>query len=396
MHVSRRLLLPLAASGLLALGATALLPARVEQVARTVEQVRGRRFERPVPASEIDPVELKRVLRSKIAEAFPASPEDTLKTLVALGLIDETPKLVDRLVDFYASQVIAFYDPEPRRFFVVRGMESALEKEGKSLEGMGGMAERLIFAHELTHALQDESLKLDRRMKALKENGDRALAIESLLEGEATVVMVRVAVADLPGAEEGAEEMLEPLLTAGALDRSSLPADIPDYFVEQLFFPYVEGTAYVRRMLKKGGWREVDRAWKNLPQSTSEILHPEGAAFSPAADLLPSNTERLSPAGARLLYADTIGEWSLRYLLRRTLEQAEADAAASGWRGDRIAFFSSGQGIAYLWRLQFESPGAALRFESAWKKAHRKESLGRKGREVLLSSGFETPPDLLK
>ena len=51
-----------------------------------------------------------------------------------------------------------------------------------------GMSEKLIFAHELTHALQDESLKLDRRMKDLKENGDRALALEGLLEGEATLV----------------------------------------------------------------------------------------------------------------------------------------------------------------------------------------------------------------
>src|SRR5882724_11904803 len=36
------------------LGATALLPTRVAQVAREVEKVRGRRFERAVPASEID------------------------------------------------------------------------------------------------------------------------------------------------------------------------------------------------------------------------------------------------------------------------------------------------------------------------------------------------------
>ncbi|HEY6099761.1 MAG TPA: hypothetical protein VIW03_10050, partial [Anaeromyxobacter sp.] len=95
--------------GALALtGATALLPARVEQVARSVEQVRGRRFERQVPASEIDGAELRRVLRAKLLEGFPASQDDTIRTLAAIGFIDETPNLVDRLVDFYASQVIAF------------------------------------------------------------------------------------------------------------------------------------------------------------------------------------------------------------------------------------------------------------------------------------------------
>src|SRR6266516_2363384 len=208
------------------LGASALLPARVEQVARQVEKVRGRRFERPVPASEIDVRELRKILRSKVAESFPASPEETLRTLAVFGLIEETPHLVDRLVDFYASQVIAFYDPEPRRFYVVKGADKALEQDEKKapsggeadLEGPGvsdGMAERLIFAHELTHALQDEALKLDKRMKDLKDNGDRALALESLLEGEATLVMVRVVLTEIPGADESAEEMLAPLLTAG-------------------------------------------------------------------------------------------------------------------------------------------------------------------------------------
>jgi hypothetical protein len=172
MRTFRRLA-ALALAAVAVLGATALLPARVEQVAREVEKVRGRRFERAVPASEIEIKELKKVLRSKIAESFPAPPEDTLRTLVALGLIDETPNLLERLVDFYASQVIAFYDPEPRRFYVVRDAEKTLpqkeaqageEGDVEALGGAAGMAEKLIFAHELTHALQDETLRLDRRM----------------------------------------------------------------------------------------------------------------------------------------------------------------------------------------------------------------------------------------
>lgn len=385
----------LAVLAVVALGSTALLPARVEQVARAVEEVRGRRFQRQVPASEIDSPELKRVLRSKISESFPTSPEDTVRTLVAFGFIGETPKLVDRLVDFYASQVVAFYDPEPRRFYVVRGAEKALEAAGA--ENLDGMAERLIFAHELTHALQDETLRLDRRMKELRENGDRALALQCLLEGEATLVMVRVALADLPAAEEDAEEMLAPLLSAGALERANVPKDIPDYFVEQLFFPYVNGTAYVRRLFKKRGWPGVDRLWKNPPLSTSEILR-EAEPFVPATELLPESPERLSPTGFRFLYADTLGEWSIRFLLRRSLDDAEADHAAAGWRGDRIAFFSSGPTIAYLWRLRLETPGAAERFENAWKKARQKknERISRSGRDVVVSAGFPKTPDLPK
>jgi hypothetical protein len=403
MKIPRRLA-ALALAAVAVLGATALLPARVEQVAREVEKVRGRRFERAVPASEIEMKELKKILHSKIAESFPAPAEDTLRTLVVLGLIDETPNLLERLVDFYASQVIAFYDPEPRRFYIVRGVEKSLQKKEAeareeedaeaALGGAAGMAEKLIFAHELTHALQDETLRLDRRMKDLKDNGDRGLALQSLLEGEATLVMVRVALTGLPGADESAEEMLEPLLSAGALERSGVPRDLPDYFVEQLFFPYADGTAYVRRVVKSRGWAGVDRLWKNPPLSTSEILH-EGLTFAPAEDLLPGNAERLAPSGFHLLYSDTLGEWTLRFLLRRSLETDEADAASAGWRGDRIAFFASGRTIAYLWRARFESPAAAERFENAWKKARKKkEVVSRNGRDVVIASGMPKIPDL--
>lgn len=382
------LLLPL-----LAVGATTLLPARIREISRLVEDVRGRRFEAAVPASEIDPASLKTFLRAKLADSFPASPAETLKSLAVLGLIDETPDVVERLLDFYASQVVAFYDPEPRRFYVVRGTAS------DPLEGMGtgDVAEKLLFAHELTHALQDQSLRLDRRFKSLRDDGDRALALQCLLEGEATVVMVRVALRDLPGADEAVEEALAPLLSAGGLEKANAPKNLPDYFVEQLFFPYVEGTAYVRRAVVRGGWKEVDRLWADPPVSTSEILHAERRP-SPVPDLLPSDVNRLGPPRSHFLYADTIGEWSLRFLLRRSMPEAEASEAAAGWRGDRIAFYASGSSLSYLWRLRFESPASAERFERAIRTPRKDRSpapdVSRAGADVLLSVGFSALPGM--
>lgn len=378
---------------LLALGATGLLPARVEEAARMVEGIRGRQFARVIPASEMGPEELRRVLQSKLAESFPAPPEEMLRTLAALGLVEEIPNLVERLLDFYVSQVVAFYDPETRRFYMVRGAETPFG--GTEMEGL---SERLILSHELTHALQDDTLRLHRRFEELRDNTDRTLALQSLLEGEATLVMVRAALTNLPGADEETEEMIEPLLSAGALERANVPKDIPEYFVDQLFFPYVEGTAYVRRAVKRGGWEEVDRLWRSPPISTSEILH-DGPQPAPIADLLPDNLAPLAPKGLRLLYADTLGEWTIRYLLRRTLEDEEADLAAAGWRGDRLAFFTAGRRIAYLWRVRFESPGSAARFQGAWTKSRKpeqreRETVLRRGPEVLVTSGFTAPPPL--
>jgi hypothetical protein len=382
------LLLPL-----LCVGATTLLPARIREISRLVEDVRGRRFEGVVPAAEIDPAALKTFLRGKLADSFPAPPAETLKSLAVLGLIDETPDVLERLLDFYASQVVAFYDPEPRRFYVVRGAGS------DTLEGMGSgdVAERLLFSHELTHALQDQSLRLDRRFKSLRDDGDRALALQCLLEGEATLVMVRVALRDIPGADEAVEEALAPLLSAGALEKANAPKNLPDFFVEQLFFPYVEGTAYVRRAVARGGWKEVDRLWTDPPVSTSEILHGERRS-PPPGDLLPGDAGRLAPPRSRFLYSDTIGEWAIRFLLRRSIPEAEASEAASGWRGDRIAFYAAGDSLSYLWRLRFESTAAAERFEQAIRRPRKDRSptpeVSRTGTDVLVSLGFAAIPAL--
>ena len=383
----------IALSAALLLGFTDLLPNRVAEFSRRVEEVRGRKFSRTVPASELDKADLRRVLRAKLTEQLPVPADEYFRTLQSVGLIEEAPGLLDTLVDFYSSQVIAFYDPEPRRFFVIRGAE-ALEGDAEPT----GMAQGLIFSHELTHALQDETLRLDDRLKQLKDDSDRALALQCLLEGEATLVMIRVALKEIPGAGEQAEDQIGPLLTAGAFERANVPKEVPDYFVDQLFFPYVDGMAYVRAAVKRGGWAEVDKLWRNPPESTSEILHG-GPQPPPAQGLFPANLTTLAPE-QRLLYLDTLGEWTLRFLLQRALPEPEAAAGSAGWRGDRIAFFTGARAIGYVWRIRFDEPGSAARFEAALKKARAKrpvrgpETIRLAGKDVVIWSGLAKAPEL--
>jgi hypothetical protein len=366
-----------------------------------VEQVRGRKFSRSVPASELDKAELRKVLHSKLSEQLPVPADEYFHTLSSLGLIDEQKGLLDTLVDFYASQVIAFYDPQPRRFFVIKGAESAAAGGAEGLEGADlsvGMEQGLIFSHELTHALQDESLRLDERMQKLKDDSDRALALQSLLEGEATLVMIRVALQQIPGANDQTEEQIGPLLSAGALEKANVPADVPEYFVDQLFFPYVDGLEFVRAAVKRGGWAEVDKLWRTPPESSAEILHG-GPLPPPATGLLPDNLTTIAP-GKRLLYFDTLGEWTLRFLLERGLPEKEASVAAEGWRGDRIAFFSSGGTTGYLWRIRFDEPASASRFEAALRKTRAKkpaaapETIRVSGTDVVLFAGLAKAPEL--
>ena len=358
---------------------------RVADARRTVEAVRGRAFRRPVPAETVGPEKLRKLLAQKLAEGLAVPPEDYFRSLAAIGAIapSDVPGLLDRLLDFYGGEVLAFYDPAEGKFFV-----STSGKE--RLGGFGAMEEGLVFTHELTHALQDQYLSLDARLRALKNNGDAALAMDALLEGEATEVMIEGAVKDLPGADESVEAMLAPLLTSSLADLDPEAAKVPAFFSEQLLFPYGEGTAYVRDAKKKGGWKTVDDLWTSPPASSAEILHPGVRRPAPASPLLPDGSIA-PPADSAFLYSDTLGEWTLRFLFRKYGVDG-ADAAATGWRGDRFLFFKSGARVAYAGRIRAADPESAGRILAAWKKGAPGSAGSLDGADIRIWSGFDRPP----
>ncbi|HWC64749.1 MAG TPA: hypothetical protein VG777_01600, partial [Thermoanaerobaculia bacterium] len=358
---------------------------RVAEARRTVEAIRGRAFRRPVPSESVGPERLRTLLAEKLAEGLVVPPEDYFRSLAAIGAISESdlPGLLGRLLDFYGGEVLAFYDPVAGEFFV---STSGTEKLG----GFGGMEETLVFTHELTHALQDQYLSLDRRLKALKSNGDAALAIDALLEGEATEVMIESAVKDLPGGDEGVEAMLAPLLTSSLSDIDPDAAKVPSFFSEQLLFPYSEGTAFVRAKKKSGGWKAIDATWQSPPSSSAEILHAGSPPPFPGAALLADGAVDPPPGGS-FLYSDTLGEWTLRFLFRKG-NVADAEAAAAAWRGDRFLFFRSGSRVAYAGRIRAADVPSARRILEAWKKSSPPAAGFADGADVTVWSGYERAP----
>jgi len=373
---------------LLCTAGTAAPPGVAERVAearKTVESVRGRAFRRAVPSATVGPAKLRALLSQKLSEGLVVPPDDYFRSLAAIGAISESelPHLLDRLLDFYGGEVLAFYDPAEGEFFV-----SSSGKE--RLGGFGGMEETLVFTHELTHALQDQYLSLDRRLRALRSNGDAALAMDAFLEGEATEVMIESAVKDLPGADEEVEAMLAPLLTSSLADLDPEAAKVPPFFSEQLLFPYSEGTAYVRAAKKRGGWKAIDALWDSPPATSAEILHAESRPPAAAPPLLADGAVP-PPAGSTFLYSDTLGEWTMRFLFRRGAV-ADADAVAAAWRGDRFLFFKSADKVAYAGRIRASDAASARQILEAWRKASPAAGGSIEGADVRVWRGFEKAP----
>ena len=99
------------------------------------------------------------------------------EAMAAVGLLPEGFPLRQKYIDLLGEQVAAFYDQHAHKLFMY---------EDASLENAQN---RVVLAHELTHALQDQHFGLKRLPLEIKTNDDRAAAASALVEGDATLVM---------------------------------------------------------------------------------------------------------------------------------------------------------------------------------------------------------------
>ena len=352
------------------------LPEAVAAAQKLVEKVRGVPFRGPVPSALLPEKDLAKVLGKKIVEDLPVPFPRYAASLAAVGFLDPEPGLEEKLTKLYVRQVAGFYDPDVKKFFIVpeRTKEAAAVAPALGLSA-GSLLEDALLAHELTHALQDRRLDLVPRMKALKESTDALLALEAFLEGEATVVMMDALLVRLPPESKelfGADTLSNMLsgLAAGTTNVDGSEG-VPDFFVKEMLFPYVSGTAWIEARRAGGaGWTLVDASYKAPPSTTAEILHPERTG--PRAFLAPGDVPRAGelPSGMKALYADTLGEWMVRTLLERA-GAPDAGAVAAAWRDDRILFFepkrveSEARPVGFVWRIRVSSPDAARRLAAA-------------------------------
>jgi hypothetical protein len=398
-------------AGLLALAVLAATPARSDEAAllavrvakaqKLVEKVRGAAFRAPVASALLPEKELETVLAKKLVQDLPIPFEAYAAGLSALGLIEPSPGLLERLTRLYTRQVVGFYDPAEKRFYVV-------PERSRDVAGPAGeLMEQLLLAHELTHALQDQRLGLDRRMKALRDSTDSLLALQAFLEGEATVLMTEALLESVPEEAREAlgadplEQVLDGLDDPDGIDGAD---GVPAYFVRELVFPYAAGTAWVRQKRTAGGWPAVDATYRRIPTTTREILRP-GVVLPPRLRLAPADrpTPRMVPGGGTVSWVDTLGEWVLGTLLEQAGAGDASREAAASWQDDRIVYSCHGSatgahGVGFLWRIRSASPEGAARIAAlleplyATRPAPARPRISVRGEIVEVARSAALPP----
>lgn len=269
------------------------------------------------PCRFISPDSLRDELDVKLRRDLPLPPERYIESLWRLGLIDHEPDLVyPRLLDFYASQVLGYYEPAKDEMVLLRQANPASVSSGP------------VWAHELAHAAQERRFALPTRLLAMRDDGDRQRATSAIAEGDAVLVML---VLTQGGKDLGTLRKSQRQLAAGA-ETLTPPPGVPDFFVKELVFPYSQGFSTVLAAFERDGWPAVDRLLADPPATTAQLLHPDRT--SPPTHL---GDESLppTPEGWTTVLADTLGEWTLASWLELGMAADEASRLAAGWDGDR-------------------------------------------------------------
>ncbi len=153
---------------------------------------------------------------------------------VALGLLPASIDLKSVYLNLLDSQVAGFYDPATK-------VMNVIPLNGEALGDTLSFTEQIIYTHEFTHALQDQHFNLTGLLSAEQDTQtpDRALAITSLVEGDATAIMTVYEQAAVQKNPLLALQMLAEGLQAGNL---FLPSDVPPALVNELTFPLHPGA----------------------------------------------------------------------------------------------------------------------------------------------------------
>jgi hypothetical protein len=262
----------------------------------------------------------------------------------------DLPRLINRV---QAESVLGFYLPgrAPKGGLYVR-----------SSRGLDPYA-KIILAHELTHAVTDQRFDLTHadRLAAATASEDELAAYSGLVEGDATLTMQRYLAERLTPAEQASAGV------AAASERTPVRDAAPAVIRESMLFPYQEGLRFVRALYQLGGWAAVNRAYRDPPTSTEQLLHPErylGDRDRPQKVDVPDLSGRLG-GGWRSGIELSFGELDARLLLQGELAVTTAETAAAGWDGGRLRTFQRGDRTALALRTVWDSTAEATQFCNA-------------------------------
>jgi hypothetical protein len=307
---------------------------QLQTIAREVERLRRLEFKRLPKPEYVSQAEMIRRFRADVDKSPDKEIDIAERAFLAVGAIKPGTDLEELARNELADDVAGYYEQDTHKLVVLKESEKKLSTD-----------ERITLAHELEHALADQRVGLpdDPDGKdpppTVRRDDEAPAAASALTEGDATLLTNAYALADV------SKEV------ADLLQKPSPPgySGVPYYIEATEDFPYTEGAAFACRLYERSGWRAVDRAYKNVPTTTAQILFPERYI---AGDGFVDPPHAASPGpGWKLLDYSTIGAADLLFLFRAPGDRlsrglSEPRLRAAAWAGGEVKVWGRGKRTA--------------------------------------------------
>jgi hypothetical protein len=292
----------------------------IDAMLARISGITGFAVKRRVPGYSMTRAEWKQYLEREVARRV--DPEEIRREELALklfGLVPEDFDLRKSTVDLLTEQAAAFYDHHKRRMVFFEGTSSALDSA--------------LLAHELSHALADQHVRLSRFIEG-KSGDDAQAARLAVVEGQAMWVMLETPLRAMNSSLLKSSALLD---TVGGMGDSGgmFPVfdNAPLYLKESLLFPYRDGVRFQQAALEKLGTAAFARVLRAAPVSTQQVIHPEFyfEGRAPARVTLPAWRVK----GWKRSMDGDFSELDHRILFA-LVDKAAAAASAAAWRGGRF------------------------------------------------------------
>lgn len=305
--------------------------AQMQKIEQEVEGLRGLPRANDLDRKTLTPEELRqRVMEDFFVDYTEEDVRQDALILNLFGLIDRNYDLYELFVELYSEQIAGFYDDETKEMVVVQGEEFA-------------GPERMTYAHEYTHALQDAQYDLNDGLKLNNDycelDSEYCAAVTALVEGDASFTETQWFL------EHSSLKDKQEVLKYYQEYASPIFDNTPVFLQEDLIFPYVKGLEFVSALFENGGYAAIDAAYLNPPVSTEQIMHPERYPDDQPIKIELDDFTDLLGDGWEEIDRNTLGEWYTYLILGKplstdwALEEEMALSAAEGWGGDQYLVY---------------------------------------------------------
>lgn len=270
--------------------------------------------------------------------------------LKKFGLIPRQFNLHDFLIKLLGEQVAGYYDEK--------------KKTINLLDWVAMDMQRPVMAHELTHALQDQSFDLEKMVKhdeevekrgpeafnELIEIDEESTARTAVMEGEAMIVFADYVLntmdangcgndpsCDIPDKRSVLDFPKFVDLMLSQMDKEkgdSLLDNAPLLLREELIFPYSRGMKFIARLLSNGGKQlAFTQVMKRMPRTSREIMQPEEYLAGHVVPPLLLPDFKFLKDDFEPFDAGAVGQLDVSILLKQYTEDEVADRLSPEWRG---------------------------------------------------------------